>query len=98
LANYKQTVNGIVSIKFAGAVPADGSLTINSTTSRPIYHKGSPILSGVINAGDTATFIYSDEKYHLIAIDRFLVGGTGITVTGNVINHSRSVTAKTKYK
>lgn len=98
LASYKQTVNGIVSIKFAGAVPADGSLTINSTTSRPIYHKGSPILSGVINAGDTATFIYNDEKYHLIAIDRFLVGGTGITINGNVINHSRSVTAKTKYK
>lgn len=69
LSSYTLTANGIVSIKFTNAVPASSTLNINSKGAKAMYYMGSPIKSGIIKAGDTATFIYN-TYYHLIAIDR----------------------------
>lgn len=69
LSSYTLTTNGIVSIKFTNAVPANATLNVNSKGAKAIYYKGAAITAGVIKAGDTATFIYS-TYYHLISIDR----------------------------
>lgn len=75
LSNYNLTAGGIVSVKFANAVGANATLNINSKGAVAIYYRGSAITAGVIEAGDTATFIYSTSPacYHLIALDK--VGG-----------------------
>lgn len=69
VSSYTLKVNGIVSIKFTEAVPANATLNINSKGEHAIYYKGSAIISGIIKAGDTATFIYNGGYYHLISID-----------------------------
>ena len=68
LSNYSLSTGGIVAVKFTNAVPANSTMDINSRGSKSIYHRGAPITSGIINAGDTATFIYS-TYYHLISLD-----------------------------
>lgn len=77
LTDYTLVKNGIVSIKFSYAVPANATLNINSKGAKAIYYHGSAIVDDVIPAGAIATFIYS-TYYHLIAID--IGGGAGHTV------------------
>ena len=74
LSSYNLTSGGIVSVKFTNAVGAGATLNINSKGAKAIYHRGAAIADGVIEAGDTATFIYS-TRYHLIALDK-AGGGT----------------------
>lgn len=69
LSSYALVANGIVAVKFTNDVPAGATLNINSKGAKAIYHKGAAITDGVINAGDTATFIYS-TYYHLLSVDR----------------------------
>lgn len=69
LSSYTLTTGGIVAVKFTNDVPASATLNINSKGAKAIYHRGAAIKAGVIQAGDTATFIYS-SRYHLISIDR----------------------------
>lgn len=70
LSSFKLVTGGIVTVKFTNAVPANATLSINSTTAKNIYFRGAKITAGVIKAGDIATFVYSSQ-YHLIAIDRW---------------------------
>ena len=69
LSSYALNTNGIVSVKFTNAVGAGATLNINSKGAKAIYYRGAAITAGVIEAGDTATFIYS-TYYHLVSIDR----------------------------
>ncbi len=68
ITGYKLVTGNIVTVKFTYAVPASATLNITGTGAKNIYHKGAAIAANVINAGDTATFIYNGQ-YHLIAID-----------------------------
>lgn len=85
LSNYSLVVGGIVSVKFTYDVPANATMNINSKGAKSIYHKGAAITSGVIKAGDTATFIYS-TYYYLIAIDR--ATSTATTTTDGLMSSS----------
>ncbi len=76
LSGYALVVGGIVSIKFTYAVPASATLNINSKGAKAIYHKGAAITAGIIEAGDTATFIYDGTQYHLIALDKGMANST----------------------
>lgn len=58
----------ILVANFIGGVPSNAYLYLTQYV--PIYYKSRPITNGVINDGDTATFIYDGSYYHLIAIDR----------------------------
>lgn len=62
--------NGFVSVKFTYGVPASATMNINSKGAKSIYWKGSAITDGIIQAGDTATFVYISNIYHLVSIDR----------------------------
>lgn len=69
LGSYSLVTGGIVACKFTYDVPASATLNINSKGAKSIYYRGKAITTGVIKAGDIATFIYSSQ-YHLISIDR----------------------------
>ena len=68
VAGYTLTNFGTVSITFNNAVPANSTLNITSKGEKPIIHRGVAIGGNVIKAGDTATFVYYNDKYVLIAI------------------------------
>ena len=70
LASYALGTGGVTSVRFLYDVPANSTMNINSKGAKSIYYKNAAIGAGVINAGDTATFVYSGQ-YHLIAIDRW---------------------------
>lgn len=70
LSSYTLTTGGIVAVKFTYAVPASATLNVNSKGAKAMYHQGAAITAGVIEAGDTATFIYNGSQYHLISIDK----------------------------
>jgi hypothetical protein len=68
-SNYALATGGIVSIRFANAVPANSTLNINGKGAKAIYYQNAPIIAGIIGAGMTATFIYDGSYYHLISTD-----------------------------
>ena len=70
LANYELKAGGIVAVKFTYGVPANATLNINSKGAKAIKYYGVAITAGIIQAGDTATFMYDGEDYHLLAVDR----------------------------
>ena len=66
---YMPVAGGIVSVKFLYAVPAGATLSVDMQEAADIYYRGSAITGGIINAGDTATFMYFGDKYHLLIVD-----------------------------
>lgn len=69
LTSYALVKNGMVSVKFSYAVPANSTLNINSKGAKNIFYRGAKITAGVINAGDIATFVYDGTQYQLISVD-----------------------------
>ncbi len=69
LTSYALVKNGMVSVKFSYAVPANSTLNINSRGAKNIFYRGAKIAAGVINAGDIATFVYDGTQYQLISVD-----------------------------
>lgn len=90
LTSYALFKNGIVSIKFTNAVPANATLNINSKGAKPIFYRGSAIVAGVINAGDVVTFIYDGTNYIYLGTDNALSGAGG-TMTGNLLMTSNGI-------
>lgn len=80
LSSYALTTGGIVSVKFTYAVPASATLNVNSKGAKAIYYQGAAITADVIEAGDTATFIYNGSQYQLIAIDKPLASITNAEI------------------
>jgi len=72
LSGYELVDGGIVSIKFSAAVPASAKLNINGKGAKSIYYRGSAIAANIIQANDTATFMYNSTSgvYHLLCVDR----------------------------
>ena len=83
LSSYFLRNNGFVAVKFTNAVPASATMTINDTGVRAIYYKDAAITDNIIQAGDTALFVYSSPQYRLITTDAEVVHKTGAeTITG----------------
>lgn len=88
MSNYALVVDGVVAVKFTYAVPANSTMNINGKGAKDIYHRGVKITANVIQAGDTATFIYDGTQYQLMSIDKtyaLFSSDTSPTATG-VIN------------
>lgn len=60
--------NGYISVKFTNAVLSGSSLKVGNTSEKAILNNGDAIKSGIINAGDTATFIYDGSYYQLVSV------------------------------
>lgn len=73
LTGYQLTKGGIVAVKFENAVPANATLSINSQTAKALYYRGSAIAGGVIDAGETAVFMFDGSYYRYLCKDQ--VGG-----------------------
>ncbi len=85
LTGYVLLKNGMVSVKFTYAVPANATLNINGKGAKNIFYRGTKITAGIIVAGDIATFVFDGTQYHLIAIDsRNANTVNGHTVESNV--------------
>lgn len=69
LSSYSLTTGGIVAVKFTYAVPANATLNINSKGAKNMYYRGAKIVAGIINAGDTAIFMYDGKQYQFLAKD-----------------------------
>ena len=82
LASYVLVKNGIVSIKFTYAVPANATLNINKRGAKNIFYRGIKIIDDVIKAGDIVTFIYDGTQYQIISIDR--LNATNMVYTNNI--------------
>ena len=78
LTSYALVKNGMVSVKFSYAVPANSTLNINSRGAKNIFYRGAKIAAGVINAGDIATFVYDGTQYQLISVDADYVRKTDL--------------------
>lgn len=70
LSSYSLVAGGLVAVNFSNNVPANATLNINSKGAKAIYYDGTAIGAGIINAGDTALFVYS-TYYRLLSIDRW---------------------------
>ncbi len=85
LSSYVARTGGIIAVKFTYNVPASATLNVNSQGAYNIRYKGSNITASVIQAGDTATFVFDGSYYHLLAID----------VAIDILNGLRSATVVT---
>lgn len=89
LSGYSLVTGGTVSVKFTYAVPASATLNINGKGAKPIYYRGSAIAANIIQAGDTATFVYNGSQYHLLAVDKNIaapVNNLSTTTTGKSLD------------
>lgn len=81
LASYALVKNGIVSIKFTYAVPANATLNINERGAKAIYYRGTKITSDVIDKGDIATFVYDGANYQLLTVDSKIIVDSTLSST-----------------
>ena len=86
LSSYALTLGGVVAVKFTYNVPANATMNINSKGAKAIYYDGAAITANVIQAGDTATFIYDGTHYILLTTDRLAKNAvTGVSLSGKTI-------------
>lgn len=81
LANYNLVSSGYISVKFTNDVPAAATLNVNSKGAKYIMYRGNSLDSGIISAGDTATFVYDGTYYHLVCVDKAVISETVFTGT-----------------
>lgn len=81
LASYALVKNGIVSIKFTYAVPANATLNINNKGAKAIYYRGAKITTDVIDKGDIATFVYDGANYQLLTVDSKIIVDSTLSST-----------------
>lgn len=68
--DYELVEGGIVVVEFQYAVNANAKLNVDGAGAKSIYYNGVTITAGVILAGDTCTFMYSENVYVLLSIVR----------------------------
>lgn len=85
LPGFKLVDGALFSVKFNNDVPDMAQLNVNNTGAVYIYYQGWTILEGVINAGDTAAFMYDGEHYCLLAIDRTINMESNLTIIAEYI-------------
>lgn len=70
IPNYSIAEGGIVVIYFMFDCLTNATLNINGKGAKRIRYQNSDLPSWIINSGDTATFMYRDNGYELLAISR----------------------------
>ena len=92
---YRLHVSGIVAIKFTYAVTGDSTLNIASAGAKNMYNNGAAMTAGVINAGDTAVFMYDGTYYQLISVSsasRTYTANVSTTWTGSAAPYTQTIT------
>lgn len=97
ISGYTPVSGGIVVVRFTYAVPANATLNISGKGAKSIYYNNTAITAGIINAGDTVTFIYSGEYYHLICIDRAETTAHKVTTLTSSATDDQYPSAKAVY-
>ena len=95
LSNYRLNNGGIVAVKFKNAVTGDSTLNISSTGAKTMYNNGHAMTAGVINAGDTAVFMYDGSYYQLISVSsasRTYTANISTSWTGSAAPYTQTIT------
>ena len=71
LPSYELSEGGIVAVKTDDEITRGSLLNINDTGAKQILNQVRPLKDSEICSGDTATFIYSNNIYHLLSVDRW---------------------------
>ena len=79
----------ILAVRFTYGVPAGATLKVNGGQAYGIYRNNGSIADNIIEAGDTATFLFYDSKFHLLSLDR--KADTAITQNSNAYATSNAV-------
>ena len=96
ISGYVLINGGIVSIRFNNKVLGGCRLNINDTGAKNVYYNGYGITDNIINAGDTATFIYDGTNYNLISLDKnFSINNENMGFGYGTCDTAASTTAKT---
>ena len=69
-SGYNLVKNGIVSVMFANAITGAATLNVNSKGAKNILYHGVAITTGIVDASDTATFMYDGTSYNLLSVDK----------------------------
>ena len=69
ISKFAAVAGSIIVVRFTNLVQAGDTLNVSSLGAKDIYHKNAAIAAGVINAGDTATFMYDGTRFHLLGTD-----------------------------
>ena len=80
LASYTLTVGGFVAVKFTNAVGANARMNIRTRGVKPIFCNGSAIKDGMIQADDTAFFIYDGTNYILLGTTKSSLNSTPVVL------------------
>lgn len=86
ISDFALQIGAYITIRFTYAVPANSTLNINSTSAKPIYYNNEAITAGIIDAGDTVTFIYDGTYLHVVHIllaNRILFSQQNISIASN---------------
>lgn len=70
ISDFEVTNGSIVTILFNYDVPTAATLNINQMGDKNIYYRNNAISNQIILAGDLVTFIYSNDIFYVIGIDR----------------------------
>ena len=110
ITGFELTTGALLAIKFTHAVEAGATLSVSdgttSSTAKALYFRGYPIVDGIINNGDIATFLYDGTNFKLISVDspwksRIEITGDPeavVTVTNTTYGISDDVTLDTDGK
>ena len=90
LTGFELTIGAKVAVKFTYTNTASNpTLSVNDTTAKPIYYRGSPIAAGYLAAKRVYEFVYDGTNYELI-------GDINTNTTYNDMTGATSSTAGTR--
>lgn len=94
MPGFRLAKGAMVAVNFTNAVGNNSTLNVNDTGAKSIYYKSLPIQAGIINALDTAVFMYDGYYWQLIAVNT-AVGNATVYGTCTPSSSSSSMTATT---
>lgn len=97
MSGYEIHTGGIVVVKFTHNVRGNSTMNINGQGAKPIYKDDSPITSGVILAGSTATFMYDGTNYNLVSVSNAQLVDNLVTSVDSGSSNTQYPSAKCLY-
>ena len=93
-SGYVLQTGGIIAIRFTYAVTGSITLNVNSTGAKTAYNGGSTFTTGLIKAGDTATFVYNGSYYYLMSVSspsKTYTANVSTTWTGSEAPYTQTI-------
>lgn len=71
MTGFSLVTGAIVVVSFTNGIGvANAKLSVNSTTAKQIYYRGSALDSDTVHAGDVVSMIYNGTYWHILSIEK----------------------------